>query len=326
MEKLLKYFLLIAILPMFVLVSCEKDDPDPDPPVATSFEVLKGYMVAQNLDLNNMLDGWIITAGDVHGKGIGDYYIMDIRSSGDFDTLGHIEGAVNSTLGGIVEDAANATKPILVVCYTGQSAGHALIALRLSGYTDAKSLKFGMSSWNDHFAGPWNNNTGNEAIGNSNWATPPGDISDPVVYADEPNFISSFTSGEDILKERVDYMLANGFQGIVCTDVLANPTNYYINNYWAEGDVELYGNIKSAYRINPLTLAGEEYKNLDVAEVIVTYCWTGQTSSMITAYLNVMGYNAKSLKFGSNAMIHDNLLGHKWTTDTPKDYEYLTTK
>lgn len=323
MEKLLKYFLLIAILPMFVLVSCERDAPDPPP---TSFEVLKNYLVAQNLDLNNMLDGWITAADAVHGKGIGDYYIMDIRSSGDYDTLGHIEGAVNCTFGNIVADAANATKPILVVCYTGQTAGHAVIALRLSGYPDAKVLKFGMCSWNGHFAGPWNNNTGNEAIGNANWATPPGDISDPIVYADEPNFTTSFTTGEDILKERVDFMVANGFQGVVCTDVLDNPTQYFITNYWAATDVEHYGNIKSAYRINPLTLAGEEYKNLDVAETIVTYCWTGQTSSMITAYLNVLGYNAKSLKFGTNSMIHDNLESHKWTADLPMGYEYVTTK
>jgi len=47
---------------------------------------------------------------------------------------------------------------------------------------------------------------------------------------------------------------------------------------------------------------------------------------MITAYLNVLGYNAKSLKFGSNAMIHDNLLAHKWTADLPMGYEYVTTK
>jgi rhodanese-related sulfurtransferase len=56
--------------------------------------------------------------------------------------------------------AASATKPILVVCYTGQSAGHAVVALRLSGYSDAKVLKWGMSGWRSDLAGPWEGNSG----------------------------------------------------------------------------------------------------------------------------------------------------------------------
>jgi 3-mercaptopyruvate sulfurtransferase SseA len=31
-----------------------------------------------------------------------------------------------------------------------------------------------------------------------------------------------------------------------------------------------------------------EINNLDPSKTVVTYCWTGQTSSMITAYLNVL--------------------------------------
>ena len=43
---------------------------------------------------------------------------------------------------------------------------------------------------------------------------------------------------------------------------------------------------------------------------------TGQTSSMITAYLNVVGYDAVSLKFGSNNMIYPTLESHKFATPT----------
>jgi rhodanese-related sulfurtransferase len=117
-----------------------------------------------------------------------------------------------------------------------------------------------------------------------------------------------------MLKTRVKYMLDNGFKGIPANDVLNDPTKYFINNYWAEGDVTHYGHINTAYRINPISIANGEIKNLDATKTIVTYCWTGQTSSMVTAYLNVIGYNALSLKFGTNCMIYSALTSHKFVT------------
>ncbi len=60
---------------------------------------------------------------------------------------------------------------ILVVCYTGQTACYALSLLRLyAGHPNAQSLKWGMSGWNPETAGSWNNNTGDEAKGHSNWS------------------------------------------------------------------------------------------------------------------------------------------------------------
>ena len=43
-------------------------------------------------------------------------------------------------------DHSTADKPVVVVCYTGQSAAQAASALNMLGY-DASSLSFGMSSW-----------------------------------------------------------------------------------------------------------------------------------------------------------------------------------
>ena len=105
-------------------------------------------MVDNDMDLPDILNGWIVGAPDLAGvqSFIDTYDIIDIRGAQDFAN-GHIQGAVNSPLGNILTAAANTSKPILVVCYTGQSAGHAVVALRLSGYTDAKVLKFGMSGW-----------------------------------------------------------------------------------------------------------------------------------------------------------------------------------
>lgn len=312
MEKFVKYFVLILMVSAFIMAGCSKSDDDdpPAPPPPAKFDVLKDYMIANTMDVSDVISGWIITAQDVNAKAIGDYFIIDIRSQEDYDN-GHIEGAVNSTLGAILTTAEAATKPILVACYTGQTAGHAVVALRLSGYSDAQVLKWGMSSWRDDLAGKWESNVGDAAIGHASWIVPPGAITDPAEFAD-PVIESSFTEGADILAERVDELLANGFSGIANGDVLGNPTEYFINNYWLAEDVVTYGNITGAYRLSPFTLADGTYKNLDPSKTIVNYCWTGQTSSMLTAYFYVIGYDAKSLLFGVNSMIHTNLTGHKW--------------
>ncbi|NQT76842.1 MAG: rhodanese-like domain-containing protein [Bacteroidetes bacterium] len=325
MKKFLKYFMLTLVVSAFILASCSKsDDEDPNPPTpVVAFEVLKDYMIASNLDVNVVIDSWIIDAAGVNAKGSDDFYIIDLRSQEDFD-LGHIADAVNSTLGGILTAAEAATKPILVVCYTGQSAGHGVIALRLSGHTDAKVLKWGMSGWRADLSGPWASNVSDTAIGHANWEVPPGTITDPVEF-DAPVIESSFTSGPDILAERVDEMLANGFSGIPAIDVLTAPADFFVNNYWAADDVVTYGNITGAYRLSPFTLADDTYKNLDPSKTIVSYCWTGQTSSMLTAYFWVLGYDAKSLKFGVNALIYSNLTGHYWEVPGT-DYPVVATR
>jgi hypothetical protein len=131
-----------------------------------------------------------------------------------------------------------------------------------------------------------------------------------------PTLTSTSTEGATILAERVATMTAGGFKGVASSDVYGTPSNFHINNYWAQGDVDDYGNILSAYRISPLSLTNGEFKNYDPVGTNVTYCWTGQTSSMITAYLTVLGYDATSLKNGANSMIYSELESHTWSPPT----------
>ncbi len=78
-------------------------------------------------------------------------YIIDLRTSTDFQA-GRIQGARNVTLAGLlihvksVPDVSSYNR-LVVVCYTGQTSAYATSLLRLSGYSNAVSLKFGMCSW-----------------------------------------------------------------------------------------------------------------------------------------------------------------------------------
>jgi rhodanese-related sulfurtransferase len=312
----MKKLLAILMIPLFIAVSCKKVEDEPSTDPTNSYTTLTTYLVDNDMDLPQITTDWIVAPpalADVQTF-IDAYDIIDIRGGTDFATS-HIEGAVNSTLVDLLTNASSTTKPILVVCYTGQTASHAVVALKLSGY-QAKVLKWGMSGWTSALSSPWESNSGPvngiTAIGHSNWVntttTPVATFADPTLTASG--------DGAAILKARVELMLTNGFKGTTNTDVLTTPSDYFINNFWAQADVDHYGHIAEAYRISPLSIADGEMNNLDPSKTVVTYCWTGQTSSMVTAYLNVIGYNATSLKFGTNGMIYTDLQSHQFVTPT----------
>ncbi len=309
MKKLPLYLIVLFLLPTFVFTSC-KDDEKAEPASVT----LANYLKDNHMDLTDIIkyhgdtDIKFVAAppasiDDVPAF-IDKYYIIDIRSADAFNA-GHLEDAVNAppvdgSLAPALAEASNAgDKPILVVCYSGQTACYTTALLRLSGFRDAQALKWGMSGW-DNTTGSWNSNTGNIADGNNNWSD--AAALTPAKY-DAPS-LSESGDGATILASRIATVAADGFKTVSGNDVLTTPANYYINNYFSIGDFEGFGHIKDAYRVNPLTLAGEEIYNLnpEANAKVVTYCYTGQTSAVITAYLRVLGYDAYSLVFGMNGL------------------------
>ena len=257
------------------------------------------------------------------------YNIIDIRGQSDYDAS-HIPGAYHSSLGTLLDDVGTTIptdKPFVVACYSGQSAGHAVVALRLMGY-DAKTLLFGMSNWNTALSGSWDNNIDN-LLASAETANNNGDLT-----AHSFPTLEGY-SAATVVEERVEEMLAAGFKGISYSDMVLNGLeNYFIINYFGEADylgngtAGVPGHIPGAYQFTPYASLGldEMLENIPADMTVVVYCWTGQHSSQITAYLNIMGYDAYSLKFGSNALFHDELSAHVWdgtTNDYPLDIGVL---
>ncbi len=325
--KTIKFFqssIFIIVLSVLSFSSCV--DPIETPQV-DHFKVMTDYMKANNMDINNMTDTWVIDAAAMNTAGTANFHIIDLRTAADFTTKGRIQGAINSTLANVLTAAQGATKPIVVTCYTGQNAAVAVAALRLSGYPTARIMKFGMSSWNSVFDS-WTANVSNQGKGHANWSTT-NTIKTPVSFAfpvlDKTQFTAADTTGARILAKRVTYMLNQGFRSVNAVDVLANPLTSFIVNYWAEADVNIYGHIKNSYRLfETLKLAGDGIKNLDPATTNIIYCWTGQTSALLSAYLTVLGYDAKGLRFGCNNMINADLLKNKWQASEIKGYAFVT--
>ncbi len=318
MKKLSLYFIALFLIPAMVFTGCKKTEEE----TFDAQKTLTDYLVAQDLDLNKVLDGFVMAAPD--DGNVSAFYVIDIRTATDY-AAGHIEGAVRCDLPNILAEAANAgTKGILVVCKTGQTATHAVALLRLSGYKTAKALKWGMSGWNTQFD-VWTASIDNVAQGHANWttATAPTNLT-----FSSPSFTSTSTDPTEILKERVAQVLTDGFLTTTATDVLANPGNYFINNYFSEADYTAFGHVAGAYRINPLLISEGQVNYLDGAKRVATYCYTGQTSAAITAYLRVIGYDAVSVLFGMNKFHNGSSawVANKWTSANSKSLPFVTGK
>ena len=390
MKNLKLVVIAFLLIPALFLTSCDRgDDITAENPIATpSFTIMKDYMVANQLDINNILAGpgdvikFVVGAPDVADLDafLDKYYIVDIRDNTTFNN-GHIQGANNIAFADILTEAGNANgKPILVVCFTGQTACYATSLLRMYGYDDTQALKWGMSGWNSATAGSWNANIGDIADGHSNWtyaSAPSNEIfADPTIsslsvdgyddtqalkwgmsgwnsatagswnanigdiadghsnwtYASAPSnqifadpTVSSLSQdGHDILMDRVEEVVAGGFKTASNADVLATPSNYFVNNYFGATDYSGFGHISNAYRVKEeLLLVGDGYLAMDPDSnaKIVSYCYTGQTSAVLTAWLNVLGYDAYSLTFGMNGLYNSNSawVTNQWSAGVSKN-------
>lgn len=308
MKKYFIYTILIAFVATLSFTSCKKDEVPPSEE-AVAYETLTTYLKSIDMDVNHVIKNandqkFVMGApadGDVSGK-----WVMDIRGVDDF-AASHIAGAHNVKFSDILAAADGADKPILVVCYTGQTACYATSLLRLYGKTDAQALKWGMSGWNSEFD-KWTANCGDPSD-NGGWSTEAA----AAGSFEAPSWSTSATDGATILQERIVAVVAAGFKTVKNTDVLANPANYYVNNYFSAAHYDGFGHVEGAVRVSPLLI--DDFAKLDASANVVTYCYTGQTSAVITAYLNVCGFNASSLTFGVNGLTHSNSFWTAGDTD-----------
>jgi rhodanese-related sulfurtransferase len=321
MKKIIILAILLAFVPVLMMTSCKKDAPE----TVNAYLTLKTYMVTNTLDLPDLAKNWIVDPKSTAMGGPVDsltstmpgYNVFDIRPATDF-AAGHIKNAINVALKDVVTTAANYTnKPICVVCFTGQTAGQAVMALRLSGFPNAVVLKWGMAGWNATGKSPWVSNSGievpangNIAVGSSNWVTTAAPANGVFV---EPVWTSAATDGAAILKERVQAVLNAGYTTQAAADVLANPSTFQIMNYWSATDYLGLGHFSGAFDLPVISLAGDMVKAIDPSKQALVYCYTGQTSSIATFWLNVLGYNAKSIGFGANKLVYDALKTAKKT-------------
>ena len=307
-------WLALVLVSTLALWGCSDDSTTTAPPVdsETAFEAMAAAGAAYIND-NTQCPG-VLSASTLNTPTLSDYTVIDIRTQGEYDA-GHIPGAYHSSLSTLIADLATIPddKPYVIACKTGQTAGHAKIAMELLGYGDVYSLTFGMCDWNSSISGAWDTSTADNLT----------DVTTPAFETTNNNgslTTHAFPAITGDVASRVAAMLTAGFKAIDYATIRNNLDDYFIVNYFGQADYEgtgssgVPGHIPGAFQFTPYASLGinQMLENLPTNKQIVVYCWTGQHSSQVTAYLNMLGYDAVSLKFGSNNLFHSALTGHKW--------------
>ena len=287
---------------LFVFTACSKDDETKINETEVLAEYLGEYV---NTDpFPAMIKSTDVNASVLVNDGL--VYVIDIRKSEDF-ALGHIKGAQNVAFGELLShyetNALSTKETVAIVCYSGQTASYGASLLRMVGYTNVKAMKWGMSSWNTATKGSWANN-----ISNAFATQMVTDAAEKNAAGDLPTLSTGKSTGAEILRAQVETVLSLGFDAAKITNQSAfdnSATNYTVN-YWKVDHYNV-GHIPGAIQYTPKeTLSPAQVLNtLPTDKTVVVYCYTGQTSAFMAAYLKVLGYDAKTLLFGANGMMYD---------------------
>lgn len=331
--------LAIALLATGLVAGCSDDD-DPASTDDNTLTPLEEFTAVADAGL-----GYLATTGAPNVKdytwfssqtnGFDGFTILDIRSASDY-AAGHVENAINTGLGTMLGAIEAGTipvdKPFMVVCYTGQTAGHAVAALNMLGY-EAYSYKFGMSAWHTSLDSSWEANAGatNGAAMADAGVAIETTVNTPTVTYAWPDLGLTVESAEEAVAARVAATLTAGFKAKSFAEIYADGLeDYFIVNYWTTDQytgvsADTPGHIPGAYCFVPKVDLDVDFETEGLLEYlptdkpIVVYCWTGQTSSQVVFVLNCLGYEAYSLKFGANNLFWSDLgASYQWVDNAPE--------
>ena len=324
--------LLLLSVALLVVVGCDKDSPnEPDPinefnlVAAVGDVYFTSYTTAQSASgVNTTISA--VSDNLLDGDTANDPYIIDYRAAADYAD-GHITGAVNFPLSDLMSKIADGTvpmdKPILNVCYSGQTASATTAVLNMLGY-DAQNLKFGMCAVDTSIskADKW--------VGQIAADEHAGDLTSTASTTTTPYEFPTLSTGKETAEEIImESFSASGWTKSA-DDVWDAPSNYFIINYWPADQYVTPGHIPGAYQFTPKSsLKTTEMLNLlPTDKPVVVYCYTGQTSAQVATYLRMLGYDAYSLLYGTNGFAY-NAAGYtsaRYTAPAPGTYDAILVK
>lgn len=344
MKQLKKIYGFAAIVVISVLFSCSggqkqaeqaeiSNEKTASMPVEINAEakLLLDYLVESGDYVNSRefpsLIGADATLESLSGKTL----VIDMRKPEVF-TKGHIKGAVNVEISGLMDYFENKIKPfeydkIILACYSGQSSSYSTALLRLMGYGNVYSLRWGMSGWSPKMENKWLDNISSDYEAQLDTTDTP-----KAAPGDFPVMNTGKTTGAEIMDQRIQTLFTDYENATISADtVFSHPEKYYIINYERKDKYDA-GHIPGAMRYKPGGTLGiiTEMQTIPADKQVVVYCGTGHNSAFVTAYLRLFGYNAKTLRFGNNGFMHDKMVREEqtmawqpYTERDTKDYEVV---
>ena len=253
--------------------------------------------------------------------------VIDLRSSKLFSE-GHIKGAVNKKFEELSAYFETGIKPfeydkIIMVCEDGQVSSYTTSLLRLMGYGNVYSMRWGMSAWNNKYAQEgWL-----KGVSGKYEANLENKVNERPSSSGMPELKTGMTTGTEIGAARFRKLFEEGTGNILITadEVFSNPQKYFIINLDRKDKYE-DGHIPGAVRYKPEATLGftGEMASIPTDKTVVVYCGTGHNSGFATAYLRLFGYDARTLKYGNNSFMYDKMVRQRaalsWLPFTTVDF------
>lgn len=316
--------LLVLAFFMFLGVSCGTRNTEKEQLTDNESQVLKETnILLSHLEVRNFINTpaenggtpSAVTAKELHSLLAGDSIqvaLVDVRPSDEFES-GHIEGAINTGHGSLlqtVKDLSAKNDKVVLVGTNGNEAGYLSAIFQLLGNTNVFYLKWGMASWNPKFADVWRNSLSNDMIGQLEKAShdqpKPGDL--PAVLTEEQ-------TAEEILGSRAKNMLSAGFDvaRISLEELQKNPADYFLISYMPEEHYD-FGHYPGSVSYQPYKSFSTDTKlnTIPVQRKVVIICHSGHAASQVTAFLRLIGYNARCLEYGANTFMNSTLTEKGW--------------
>lgn len=331
MKNLSSYFISLLLISSLSFIGCRENKTKIKETAATEktavdeYQVLVDYLEQNGDFINSSAVPAMINTAEVHDSlNNKNYKIIDIRKPDDFQK-GHIENAVNVPYKDMITYFENEMDPssfhkIAIVCYSGQSASFVTGIMRLLGYDNVYAMKYGMSSWNKDLASTiWSKHISSDFESQLETTDNP-----KPAKGGHPIIKTGKTHGYDILAARAQIALNTPYKSLLvkAQELFENPTHYFTINYWPKEKYD-QGHVPGAYQYTPKkSLSSQtELYTLPIDKKIVTYCYTGQHAAFVTAYLNILGYDATALAYGANSFMNATLKQKKWHAFSPKKIE-----
>jgi rhodanese-related sulfurtransferase len=178
--------------------------------------------------------------------------IIDLRSANQF-AEGHIKGAVNKQFSELPSFFETGIKPfeydkIILISEDGQLSSYTTCLLRLMGYGNVYSMRWGMSAWNNRYAQEgWL-----KGVSGKYETKLENTVNDRPSLNGMPDLKTGLLTGPEIGTARFRKLFEEGTTDIFITadEVFSNPQKYYIINLDRKDKYE-DGHIPGAVRYKP---------------------------------------------------------------------------
>ena len=237
--------------------------------------------------------------------------VIDLRSANQF-AEGHIKGAVNKQFSELPSFFETGIKPfeyekIILISEDGQLSSYTTCLLRLMGYGNIYSMRWGMSAWNNRYAQEgWL-----KGVSGKYETKLENTVNERPSLNGMPDLKTGLLTGPEIGTARFRKLFEEGTADIFITadEIFSNPQKYYIINLDRKDKYE-DGHIPGAVRYKPEGTLGytDEMASIPASKPVVVYCGTGHNSGFATAYLRLFGYDAHTLKYGNNGFMYDKMV------------------